>query len=109
MCFPLHHTAPGVNLHQQEQSLHCDDIYLLAVRPGHSQNFQVGEAKDEEAERKAVAVKQPREGGIGTPVRRLLRVHVKSSLGVGVAVRPPAHHQLGQGKSEGLEPGVGDD
>lgn len=39
---------PWVNIDQEKQSLHGDDVNPLAMKPGHFQNFQVGEAQDEE-------------------------------------------------------------
>ena len=99
-------TSPGVDVHQQQQSLHRDHVYPLAVRPGHPQNLQVGEAQHEQAEREAAAVEQRREGRVGGEPRPLPRVQVDGAGGVRVAVAPPVHQQLGEGEGEGLQPGV---
>ena len=75
--------------------------------PGHSQNFQVGEAQDEEAEREAAEVEQHREGRIGCELHRsLLPGQVQRAGGVRVAVPPPVHQQLGDRERERVEPRV---
>lgn len=98
-----------MEIHKQKQSLHCDDIYPLAVGPGHSQNFQVGEAQDDEAERKAAEVQEHREGPVRGQLRPPLSVQVESTRGVSVAVSPPVHKHLGQREGERVQPGVGQD
>lgn len=105
--FCLQDALPGVKIHKQKQSLHRDDIYPLAVRSGHSQNFQVGEAQDYEAERKAAEVEEHRKGPVGGQLRPLLPVQVNGTRGVSVAVSSPVHQHLGQRKGERVQPGVG--
>lgn len=98
-----------MDINQQKQSLHCNYIYPLAVWLSHSQNFQVSEAQDEEAERKAATVEQRCEGGVDSQLRHLVQVQVNCAWGVSVAVASPVHHQLSERKDERVKPGVGHD
>ena len=100
-----HATVPGVNVDQQEKSLHGDDVDPLAVEPGDFQHLQVGEAEDEQRQHEAGGVENHREdrelNPVAAPVPRL-----QGARRVHVAVVDPGEEQRREGEGEGVEPGV---
>lgn len=98
-----------MNVHQQEQGLHGDDVDPLAVEAGHLQHFQVGEAEDEQGEREAGGVEHHGEDGEAEPVSARLAAPLRRLQGAGrvdVAVVEPGEEQRRQGEGEGVQPGV---
>lgn len=94
-----------MNVHQQEQRLHGDDVDPLAVKPGHFQHLQVGETQDEQREHETGGVENHREDGelygVAAAVARLQgagRVHV--------AVVDPGEEQRREREGERVEPRV---
>lgn len=96
---------PWVNIDQQKESLHGDDVDSLAMKPGHFQHFQIGKAQDEQRQHEAGGVKNHREN-------RELNSVAASPAGlqgagrVHVAVVHPGEKQRRQGEGEGVQPGV---
>lgn len=94
-----------MDVDQQKQSLHGDDVDPLAVKPGDFQHFQVGEAQDEQRQHEAGGVENHGENRelnfvAASPagLQRAGRVHV--------AVVHPGEEQRRQGEGEGVQPGV---
>lgn len=96
---------PRVNVDQEEQSLHGDDVDPLAVKPGDFEHLQVGEAQDEQGEHEAGGVEDDGEDGELHPVAAAV-ARLQGAGRVHVAVADPGEEQRRQGEGEGVQPRV---
>lgn len=88
-----------MNVHQQEKSLHGDNVNPLAVKPGDFQYLQVGETQDEQGEHETSGVENDSEDCKLNSVAAFL-ARLQGAGRVNVAVVDPGKQQRRQGEGE---------
>lgn len=94
-----------MNIDQQEQSLHGDNVNPLAVKPSDLQHLQIGETQDEQGQNETGGVENDSEDCKLNPVAAFL-ARLQGAGRVNVAVVDPGEEQRRQGEGKGVQPGV---